>query len=144
MSAHAAAVRAAGGVVVRPVSDGMGAAASAAVEVLLVHRPRYDDWTFPKGKCDPGELDTDAARREVLEETGYSCTLGRELTTISYHDHKGRPKQVRYWLMTVSTGSFVANDEVDVIEWIVPLAAADRLTYAHDRVLLTDIETERS
>jgi 8-oxo-dGTP pyrophosphatase MutT (NUDIX family) len=131
-------VRAAGGVVVRSALDQSG------VEVLLVHRPRYDDWTFPKGKCDPGETDPDAAKREVLEETGYHCTLDRELTSISYHDNHGRPKSVRYWLMAVSAGSFVANDEVDEIEWISPLRARDRLTYGHDRVLLTDIGGQHS
>ena len=67
-----------------------------------MHRPRYDDWSLPKGKVEPGETDEDAARREVEEETGYRCTLGDELTTVRYIDRKGRNKQVRFWKMTVS------------------------------------------
>ena len=90
-------VRAAGGVVVR----GTG----AATEVLLVHRPAYDDWTFPKGKGEPGESDEECAVREVEEETGLLCTLGRELASTEYVDGKGRPKSVRYWVMEVVGGT---------------------------------------
>ena len=84
-------IRAAGGVPVRQ--------AGGDLEVLLVHRPRYDDWTFPKGKAEPGESDVECALREVEEETGLRCELGRELPSTSYVDGKGRPKRVRYWLM---------------------------------------------
>ena len=106
------------------------------VEVLVVHRPRYDDWSFPKGKCDPGESFEQTARREVLEETGYAVAFGAELSEVRYHDHKDRPKLVRYWAMTVTDGSFTANDEVDDARWL-PLAQARSLvTYAHDRDLL--------
>jgi 8-oxo-dGTP diphosphatase len=121
-------VRAAGGVVLR--------GAEPHTEVLLVHRPRYDDWTFPKGKCDDGERDEDAARREVEEETGLRCTLGPEIDGTSYVDGRGRPKVVRYWSMTPVGGSFVPNDEVDEITWLAPGEARSRLTYDHDRLVL--------
>ena len=87
-------VRAAGGLVTREVGDG--------VEVLVVHRPRYDDWSFPKGKLDAGERDEDAAVREVEEETGFRCRLLDELGYRRYRDRKRRPKQVRYWRMEVT------------------------------------------
>ena len=104
-------------------------------EVLLVHRPRYDDWTFPKGKVDIGESDEDAAVREVEEETGYRCSLDFELPSTRYFDARGRPKLVRYWLMRVVDGEFVVNSEVDQIEWLTPAAASARLTYDRDREL---------
>jgi 8-oxo-dGTP diphosphatase len=121
-------VRAAGGVVWR-VDDG-------AVTVLLVHRPKYGDWTFPKGKLEPGESDIEAARREVSEETGFECELGRELPSVSYVDNKGRTKQVRYWEMTVVGGAFEPNDEVDHLDWLRLKAARKRLTYDHDQDVL--------
>ena len=120
-------VRAAGGVVWRVSSR-----ADGAVEVLLVHRPRYDDWSLPKGKCDPGESFEDCARREVEEETGLRCTLGVELPSTRYVDHKGRPKVVRYWAMAVEAGAFAPNDEVDEVRWLDPGAAAEALTYERD------------
>jgi 8-oxo-dGTP pyrophosphatase MutT (NUDIX family) len=121
-------VRAAGGVVMRPDGD--------AVEVLLVHRPRYDDWSFPKGKCDAGEPEETAALREVEEETGYRCTLGAHLGTVEYVDARGRDKVVRYWTMSVVDGEFEANEEVDDVEWLPVPSARDRLTYHHDRRVL--------
>ena len=122
-------VRAAGGVVWRVGDDGV-------VQVLLVHRPKYDDWSFPKGKLDPGETDEQCAVREVEEETGLRCTLGHELAGTSYIDRKGRPKTVRYWEMTVAGGEFVPGDEVDEVRWL-PVPKADRLlSYDRDRVLL--------
>jgi 8-oxo-dGTP diphosphatase len=124
-------VRAAGGIVTRPAGDGCGDR-----EVLLVHRPRYDDWTFPKGKCDPGETDEAAAVREVREETGYACALGVEAGTTRYVDNRNRPKVVRYWHMTVEHGAFEPNGEVDHILWLTRDAARARLTYEHDRDLL--------
>ena len=117
-------VRAAGGIVTR---DG---------EVLLVHRPKYEDWTFPKGKLDAGESDEQAAVREVEEETGLRCSLGRELPSTSYTDSRGRPKIVRYWQMQAEEGEFEPTDEVDEIAWLGREEAAERLTYAHDRKVL--------
>ncbi len=124
-----AQVEAAGGVVWR--------AGPAGAEVLLVHRPRYDDWTLPKGKLDRGESFEDGALREVWEETGLRCRLGRELEAVRYRDHKGRPKVVRYWAMeVVEDEGLEPNDEVDEIRW-VPLAdAAALLSYERDRALL--------
>jgi 8-oxo-dGTP diphosphatase len=120
-------VEAAGGVVVK---DG---------RVLLVHRPRYDDWTLPKGKLDQGESFEEAALREVREETGLRCTLGRELARTEYRDHKSRPKVVRYWLMEVEDGDFEPNDEVDEVRWLEAGEAARELTYERDRALLEDL-----
>jgi 8-oxo-dGTP diphosphatase len=124
-------VRAAGGVVWRLDGGGGG-----QVEVLVVHRPKYDDWSFPKGKLDPGETDEQAAVREVEEETGLRCTLGHELAGTSYIDRKGRPKVVRYWEMTVSGGELVPNDEVDRARWMRPAEADRVLSYDRDRALL--------
>ncbi len=102
------------------------------VVVLLVHRPKYHDWSLPKGKLDPGETHEVAARREVEEETGFRCKLGRELREITYRDGRGRPKRVRYWEMTVSKGDFAVNDEVDEIRWLAIGDAVDRLSYERD------------
>ena len=119
-------VRAAGGVVAR---DGV---------VLLVHRPRYDDWTFPKGKAEEGESDEDCALREVREETGLRCTLEDELPTTHYVDARGRPKRVRWWRMrVVGDEGFTPNQEVDELRWIDHDAAAELLTYERDRALLS-------
>ena len=123
-------VRAAGGVVVRRENG--------RLQVLLVHRPRYDDWSFPKGKADEGESDEDCARREVREETGLECELGESLPTVSY-ESKGRPKCVRYWLMEARGGEFTPHREVDQIEWLGPEEAAERLTYGHDAELLSTV-----
>lgn len=122
-------VRAAGGVVWRRTASG-------EVEVVVVRRPRYDDWTFPKGKADAGESDEDCAWREVAEETGFVCDLADELPSVTYADHRGRSKIVRYWAMQVRRGSFEPNDEVDVLEWLSLRAAHDRLTHDHDRGVL--------
>jgi len=117
-------VRAAGGVVRR---DG---------KVLVVHRPRYDDWTLPKGKLDPGETDEEAAVREVEEETGLRCRMGRELPSIHYEDRRGRSKQVRYWEMEPVSGEFTPNDEVDGVRWLPPEEARALMTYDRDREVL--------
>lgn len=109
------------------------------VEVLVVHRPRYDDWSFAKGKCDPGESFEQTALREVQEETGLDVELGRPLPDVRYRDHEDRPKLVRYWTATVTGGAFVANDEVDEIRWLPVAEAAALLSYAHDRDLLDSI-----
>jgi 8-oxo-dGTP pyrophosphatase MutT (NUDIX family) len=117
-------IRAAGGVVVRDGVDGQ--------EVLVVHRPRYEDWTFPKGKAEDGESDEDCAVREVEEETGLRCELVRELPSTSYADAKGRPKQVRYWLMRPVAGELRFEHEVDRAKWIAREDAAGILSYARD------------
>ena len=124
----AGTVRAAGGVVAR--RDGV-------VEVLLVHRPRYDDWSFPKGKNEPDEDDEVCALREVAEETGVVAGLGAELPPVAYVDHRGRPKVVRYWLMhVVEDRGFEPGDEVDEIRWVPVEVAEALLSYAHDVELL--------
>jgi 8-oxo-dGTP diphosphatase len=117
-------VRAAGGVLVR---DG---------RVALVHRPKYDDWSLPKGKLEPGESSEDAAVREVREETGIEAALREELPSVEYTDPKGRPKTVRYWRMEPLAGEFAPNDEVDELRWLEPHEAARCLTYDHDRELV--------
>ena len=117
-------IRAAGGLVVR---DG---------SVLLVHRPRYDDWTFPKGKAEPGEDDDACALREVREETGFDCELLDELARTEYVDAKGRPKRVRWWRMLPIDGAFEPNNEVDEIRWLDPAGAAALLSYERDLALL--------
>jgi 8-oxo-dGTP diphosphatase len=105
-------------------------------EVLLVHRPKYDDWTLPKGKLDKGESFEDAARREVEEETGFVCELGEELQSTTYHDRHGRLKLVRYWEMTPVEGEFVPNDEVDELRWLARDEARELLSYERDRDVL--------
>ncbi|HLX18526.1 MAG TPA: NUDIX hydrolase [Gaiellaceae bacterium] len=118
-------IRAAGGLVFR---EG---------DVLLVHRPRYDDWTFPKGKANEGESDEDCALREVHEETGLRCELEDEVGATEYTDAKDRPKRVRYWRMRViADDGFEPNEEVDELRWVAAAAAADLLTYERDRKLL--------
>jgi 8-oxo-dGTP pyrophosphatase MutT (NUDIX family) len=134
-------VLAAGGVVWRAltVADEAGAT-RPSIEIILVHRPRYDDWSFPKGKLDRAESWEAAARREVAEETGLVCQLGDELPSTVYVDAKGRTKQVRYWMMrVVAVEPWVPNAEVDQRRW-VPIDEAGRLlTYAHDREMLAGL-----
>jgi 8-oxo-dGTP diphosphatase len=128
------AVRAAGGIVRR------GGGADGDVSVLLVHRPRYDDWSFPKGKNEAGERDEDAALREVEEETGLRCVLGDPVGETRYVDSKGRPKVVRYWVMTPThEHTFAPNREVDELHWCTRREATKLLTYAHDRRLLDEL-----
>jgi len=126
-------VRAAGGVVWRRGDDG-------GVEVVLVHRPAYDDWTFPKGKHEDDETDEETARREVFEETGLSCRLGSELESIEYLDGRGRPKRVRYWAMTVESSTpRTPDDEVDESRWLPADDAEAALTYERDRSVLRSL-----
>ena len=124
-------VRAAGGVVVRP--DGSG-----GWQVAVVHRPRYDDWSLPKGKCEPDETDEAAAHRELLEETGLQARLVAELEPVRYTDRLGRAKVVRYWLMEPVGGEFVPNDEVDDLRWVAPDEAVGLLTYPRDALVVSE------
>jgi 8-oxo-dGTP diphosphatase len=130
-------IEAAGGVVLR--GDPPDA------EVLAVHRPKYDDWTLPKGKLDPGEEHEAAAVREVEEETGWTCALGSELREVRYRDRNGRPKRVRYWQMTpVRYGGFTPNAEIDDVRWISLSEAATLLSYEADRGLLEQVRSAAS
>ena len=137
-------VRAAGGVVRRyRRRHGL-----RRTELALVHRPRYDDWTFPKGKRDASDDGDEAtALREVEEETGFACLLGQQVGEARYRDTKGRSKLVRYWLMTLPSGvsgdGFVVNREVDELRWCTAREADKLLTYEHDRVLLAQVRELR-
>lgn len=107
------------------------------VEVALVHRPKYDDWSFPKGKVDPGETIVDAAVREVAEETGFDARLGRYLSTVTYPipGHR-RLKKVDYWAAEARDGKFESNNEVDELRWVTPGEAANQLSYPMDHKIL--------
>lgn len=106
-----------------------------APEVALIHRPRYDDWSLPKGKVDPGETEPVAAVREVCEETGYAAHLGRRLASVSYPVEQGK-KKVRYWAARQIRGEFRPNDEVDELKWLPVPAAIKQLDYPQDRKVL--------
>ena len=124
-------VRAAGGIVLRgEVPDR---------SVALVHRPRYDDWSFPKGKLDADEDEATAAVREVEEETGLRCRLGPSVGAVTYRDPRGRAKVVRYFRMDADGGRFTPNREVDELRWVPIEDAAGLLSYAHDRSLLRQV-----
>lgn len=122
-------VRAAGGVVRR---NGRG----GALEVAVVHRPKRADWSLPKGKAEQGERDEETALREVEEETGLRCGLEQELGSVRYRDRRGRPKVVRYWAMTVLSGEFAVNEEVDELRWLTVQDAVALLTHKRDRRLV--------
>jgi 8-oxo-dGTP diphosphatase len=123
-------VRAAGGVVERTTHR-------AEPEILLVHRPRYDDWTLPKGKAKAGESDEACALREVEEETGLVCDLHGEVAVTEYSDAAGRPKRVRYFAMTPRNEPDAApHNEVDAVMWVTDGRAIDKLTYARDREIV--------
>ncbi len=129
VTADGPVVRAAGGLVVRRDPEDRRT-------VAVVHRPKYDDWTFPKGKLQPGESDEQTAIREVEEETGLRCALGLDLGSVHYRDGEGHPKVVRYWVMEPGDGAFVPGDEVDELRWLALDEVAPVLTYDHDRALL--------
>src|SRR3954447_9580687 len=120
-------IRAAGGIVHRDGGDG--------TEVLVIHRPKYEDWTLPKGKLDPGETLEEAAVREVEEETGIRCALREHAGANECRDRHGRSKRVDYWLMEPEgeiPAEFTPNDEVDEIRWVSLDEAGDLLTHRHD------------
>lgn len=127
MSSDEIQVHAAGGVIWRE---------RPRVEVAVIHRPRYADWSFPKGKREPGETDTDCALREIAEETGLVCDLGAELRPVRYVDRHGRAKQVRYWAMQARGAAPGWDDEVDVLCWLRPVRAARLLSYERDVAVL--------
>ena len=131
-----ATIRAAGGVLWR---EGPGSSGEPLVEVALIHRPRYDDWSLPKGKLAAGESEVDGAIREVLEETGYHVRLGRALGETRYlKDQAGqmRPKVVRWWAMEAIAGAFSPTREVDELRWLSLADAHALVTRATDRELL--------
>jgi 8-oxo-(d)GTP phosphatase len=123
------AVLAAGAVLWRPNGD------ASAPEVAIIHRPRYNDWSLPKGKVEPGETEPVAAVREIQEETGYSAHLGRRLAAVSYPVEQGI-KKVRYWAAQRGAGEFTPNGEVDELKWLPVAEAMKQLEYPHDRKVL--------
>ncbi len=125
-------IRASGGLVVREGEAG-------EPQVLVVHRPRYDDWSFPKGKLNEDETDEECALREVAEETGLACELGEELSSTEYLDASGRPKRVRYWLMRPVGGRLEFLHEVDDARWVSLEEARELLSYSRDHGLLESI-----
>lgn len=135
-------VRAAGGIVWRHSGESGEADAGQLLQVLVVHRPHYDDWSFPKGKHEINETDLACAVREVEEETGLLVIVGPELPTVEYVDHKNREKTVAYWAMTVQPScddeAFVINDEVDEMRWLTLEDARPLLTYPIDQLLLDE------
>jgi 8-oxo-dGTP diphosphatase len=132
--AEQAAVLAAGGAVWRTTPDGH-------LETAIVHRPKYDDWSLPKGKLDPGEHPLEAAVREVGEETGLTAVVGRRSIRTRYTVPEG-DKQVDYWLMQAVGGAFTPNHEVDELCWLPPAEAAVLVTHDHDRAVLADLARE--
>jgi 8-oxo-dGTP diphosphatase len=117
-------IRAAGGIVHRRAGD--------ATEVLVVHRPRYEDWSLPKGKVDPGETLEQTALREVEEETGVRAKLGPHVGKNEYRDRHGRSKRVDWYLMEPIDGDFEPNDEVDEIRWVPVDEVRELLTHEDD------------
>jgi 8-oxo-dGTP diphosphatase len=121
-------VRAAGGVVWSRWQGGL--------RVVVVHRPRYDDWSLPKGKAGPGESDAECALREVREETGLACSLGDELGIAAYYDRHSRPKTVRYYAMQPLGGGEGPQNEVDEVRWLGLDEAKRLLSYERDVQML--------
>jgi 8-oxo-dGTP diphosphatase len=124
-------VLAAGGAVWRTAADG-------SLETALVHRPKYDDWSLPKGKLDRDEHALQAAVREVGEETGLAVVVGRRSLRTRYDVEDG-PKQVDYWLQQAVGGDFEPNSEVDELRWLALPAATGAVTHDHDRAVLADL-----
>ena len=113
------------------------------LEVLVVHRLHYDDWTFPKGKCDDGESDEACALREVAEETGLECVLEDELPSTRYRDARGRPKRVRYWRLRPIGGELAFHHEVTGARWVRVPEAEELLTYERDLAVLRAVRSAR-
>ncbi len=109
------------------------------LEVLLVHRPRYDDWSLPKGKLDAGETHLHAALREVEEEPGLRCEAAQELRSVRYRDRRGRSKRVRYWAMVAVGGSFQVNDEVDETRWVAADDVSALVSYPRDATVVAEV-----
>jgi 8-oxo-dGTP diphosphatase len=129
-------IRAAGGLVWRPAAEQPG---NSHVEVAIVHRPRYDDWSIPKGKLAAGEAELDGALREVFEETGYRVRPGRPLGEVRYlktADGVPREKIVHYWAMEALGGAFTSSREVDELRWIAPDEARKLVTRSTDLEIL--------
>ena len=125
-------VRSAGGVVSR--------LEGGRLQIVLVHRTKQNDWSFPKGRLENDEAPYVAALREVFEETSCICDLSKEISTVRYMDRNGNPKEVRYWRMTVVREiPFVPNAEINKIEWLSFSDALRLLTYKHDRMVLKRI-----
>jgi 8-oxo-(d)GTP phosphatase len=122
-------VLAAGGVLWRPGHR------EFAAEIAVIHRPRYDDWSLPKGKVDPGETEPVTAVREVFEETGHHVQLGRRIASVSYPIEQ-RTKKVQYWSARNLGGSFAPNNEVDELIWLSVSAAIKKVSYPYDRKIL--------
>ena len=134
MTAPGGEIRAAGGIVWREGASGL--------EIVVVHRPEYDDWSLPKGKVEAGESDDECARREVEEETGLRCRLGAELPSVRYRDRLGREKVVRYWAMVPVAGQLAPHHEVDEARWLDVESARALLSYDHDRTLVSALVPE--
>ncbi|WOC13509.1 NUDIX hydrolase [Gordonia sp. MP11Mi] len=133
MSSSQKVVWAAGGVLWRRANDGPG---DSRIEVALVHRPRYDDWSLPKGKAEPDELLVTTAARELVEETGYQIRMGHRLVTVEYRLGSGALKKVGYWSVAATGGEFVANHECDALRWLPVSDAIGSVSYAADRKVL--------
>ena len=108
-----------------------------------MHRDQYDDWTFPKGKCDPDETDEACAVREVEEETGLRCRSETSFRRRTYRDARGRPKRVRYWRLDVAGGELAFDHEVDQASWVTPAEAEELLTYPRDLAVLRAVAQRR-
>ena len=126
-------MRAAGGIVLRT-------SRANRIELAVLHRPHREDWSFPKGKLEPGETFEECALREVAEESGLTCRLERFIGTTEYIHRKGRPKIVAYWLMSVIEGTFEVNPEADELRWCTIDEARRLVTYERDREVLDLVE----
>lgn len=131
MASSARLIRAAGGVVWRPAPGGL--------EVALVHRPKYDDWSLPKGKLEDGESALAAGVREVGEELGALVAVSRKLTRVRYEVAQG-VKQVDFWVMRRRAGEFRPSDEIDDVRWLPPADARAALSYETERTVLDEFE----
>ena len=109
---------------------------TGAIEVAVVHRPRYDDWSLPKGKLDRGEALPVTAKRELLEETGHECVLGQSLGESNYRLKNGAFKRVWYWAAREIGGEFVPSDECDEMDWLSVADASERVSYELDQNVL--------